>query len=154
MTGQETEAGMADRTSRLAAIHAEAFDGPHGAPWSAAAFADLLAQPGVFAADSPDGFILMRVVADEAEILTLAVRPGARRKGQGARLVGEGVLAAAARGANRVFLEVAEDNAPARALYQRAGFVEAGRRPGYYAGAGGARRDALLLALNLAAPLP
>lgn len=140
--------------ARLAAIHAEAFDRPGDTPWSAAAFADLLTQAGVFAVEAPDGFILMRVVADEAEILTLAVRPGARRGGQGGRLVGEGVLAAAARGATRVFLEVAEDNAAARALYDRAGFVEAGRRPGYYAAADGGRRDALLLALNLTAPLP
>ena len=63
-------------------------------------------------------------------------------------------MAAAARGAVRVFLEVADDNAAARALYARAGFVEAGRRPGYYAGADGERRDALLLALNLRGALP
>jgi ribosomal-protein-alanine N-acetyltransferase len=140
--------------ARLAAIHAEAFGGPGETPWSAAAFADLLGQAGVFAVERPDGFILMRAVADEAEILTLAVRPGARRRGEGGRLVGEGVLAAAARGAVRVFLEVAEDNAAARALYARAGFSEAGRRPGYYAGPDGARRDALILATELAAPLP
>lgn len=143
-----------ERAARFAAIHAEAFDPPHDRPWSEAAFADLLDQPGVFAVDSPDGFILMRAVADEAEILTLAVRPAARRGGQGARLVGEGVLAAAARGASRVFLEVAEDNAAARALYAGAGFVEAGRRAGYYAGTDGSRRDALLLALNLPGALP
>lgn len=140
--------------ARLAAIHVEAFDRPGETPWTEAAFADLLAQTGVFAVEAPDGFVLMRTVADEAEILTLAVRPAARRGGQGARLVGEGVLAAAARGAGRVFLEVAEDNAAARALYARAGFAEAGRRPGYYAAADGGRRDALLLALNLTARLP
>lgn len=140
--------------ARLASIHAEAFDRPGETPWSEAAFADLLAQTGVFAVEASDGFIMMRTVADEAEILTLAVRPAARRGGQGARLVGEGVLAAAARGAARVFLEVAEDNVAARALYARAGFVEAGRRPGYYAAADGGRRDALLLALNLTARLP
>ncbi|HYC67181.1 GNAT family N-acetyltransferase [Brevundimonas sp.] len=138
----------------MAAIHAEAFAGPHDTPWSEAAFAGLLEQAGVFAREAPDGFILMRAVADEAEILTLAVRPSARRRGLGARLVGEGVLAAAARGAVRVLLEVAEDNAPARALYARAGFGEAGRRPDYYAGADGARRDALLLALDLTVALP
>ena len=143
-----------DRADRLAAIHAAAFAGPGETPWSAEAFADLLAQAGVFAVETEDGFILMRAVADEAEILTLAVRPAARRRGEGGRLVGEGVLAAAARGAARVFLEVAEDNAAARALYAGAGFAEAGRRPGYYAGADGGRRDALLLVLNLTVPLP
>lgn len=143
--------GTGPDAERLAAIHAEAFI---EAAWSADAFADLLGQAGVFAVDSADGFILMRVVADEAEILTLAVRPAARRVGQGSRLVGEGVVGAAARGAVRVFLEVAEDNVAARALYDRAGFAEAGRRPGYYAGADGARRDALLLVLNLPGALP
>jgi ribosomal-protein-alanine N-acetyltransferase len=147
----EVAAGMAPG---LAAIHAAAFAGPHDAPWSAAAIAALLQQPGVFSVTARDGFILMRAVAGEAEILTLAVRPGARRAGVGARLVREGLAGAVELGAARVFLEVAEDNAAARALYARAGFAEAGRRRGYYAGADGARRDALLLALNLAAPLP
>ena len=86
--------GSGPDARRLAAIHAEAFG---GAAWSADAFADLLGQTGVFAAESADGFILMRVVADEAEILTLAVRPSARRGGQGAGLVGDGVIGAAAR---------------------------------------------------------
>ncbi|HYC98924.1 GNAT family N-acetyltransferase [Brevundimonas sp.] len=154
MTGEDAASGPAGLAARLAAIHAAAFAGPHDAPWSEAAFTALLEQPGVFPVEATDGFILMRTVADEAEILTLAVRPAARRAGLGGRLVGEGVRAAAARGAVRVFLEVAEDNAAARALYARAGFTEAGRRPGYYAGADGGRRDALLLALNLATPLP
>ena len=104
--------------------------------------------------EDPDGFILLRAVADEAEILTLAVRPAARRRGLGARLVQEGVVAAAARGATRLFLEAAQDNIAALALYARAGFAEAGRRPGYYARPDGGRQDALLLALNLTATLP
>jgi [ribosomal protein S18]-alanine N-acetyltransferase len=139
--------GIADR---LADVHAEAFD----TPWDAAAFAALLDQAGVFVVEEADGFILMRAVADEAEILTLAVRPGARRRGAGGRLVGQGAAAAAARGAVQLFLEVADDNAAARALYARAGFVEAGRRPGYYTRADGSRWDALLLTLKLGVPLP
>ncbi|WP_332640221.1 GNAT family N-acetyltransferase [Brevundimonas sp.] len=137
---------MSEAAARLAALHAEAFD----APWDAAAFDSLLGQAGVHLAESPDGFILMRTAADEAEILTLAVRPGARRRGLGAELVARGAAEAAARGATRLFLEVADDNAAARALYARAGFAEAGRRPRYYARPDGSRRDALLLALNLA----
>lgn len=137
---------MSETAARLAALHAEAFD----APWDAAAFDSLLGQAGVHLAESPDGFILMRTAADEAEILTLAVRPGARRHGVGTELVARGAAGAAARGAKRLFLEVADDNAAARALYARAGFAEAGRRPRYYARADGSRRDALLLALNLA----
>ena len=144
-----TTADLTTDAAAMAAIHATSFD----RPWTEIEFEELLAS-GAFALAEPGGFIMVRVAADEAEILTLAVRPAARRGGQGGRLVGEGVLAAAARGAARVFLEVAEDNAAARALYARAGFVEAGRRRGYYAGAGGTRRDALLLALNLTARLP
>ena len=141
---------MSEVAARLAALHAEAFD----APWDAAAFESLLGQAGVHLAEAPDGFILMRTVADEAEILTLAVRPAARRRGIGADLIARGAAGAAARGATRLFLEVADDNAAARALYARAGFAEAGRRPRYYARADGSRRDALLLALDLAVPLP
>lgn len=138
------------QADRLAALHATAFD----APWDAAAFAVLLEQAGVFAAETAQGFILMRVVADEAEILTLAVHPEARGRGQGARLVAEGVAAAGARGADRIFLEVADDNASARAVYARAGFVEAGRRTAYYSRPDGSRADALLLSLNLPVRLP
>ena len=155
MTGGGLSADMAARMApAMAAIHADAFGGPHEAPWSADAIAAMLQQTGVFSVAGRDGFILMRAVAGEAEILTLAVRPAARRAGVGAGLVRAGLEGAAELGATRVFLEVAEDNAAARALYEKAGFVEAGRRPGYYAGADGGRRDALLLALNLTGALP
>jgi len=130
----------------LAALHAEAF----AAPWSDAEFSDLLAQPGVFTVVESGGFILIRVVLDEAEILTLAVRPAARRQGLGGRLVGRGAVAAAQGGASRLFLEVAEDNVAARALYDRAGFRQVGRRKAYYAAADGGRTDALVLARDLA----
>lgn len=136
--------------TRLADLHAAAF----AAPWDAAAFETLLGQAGVFAIEVPQGFILVRSVADEAEILTLAVAPAARRQGLGARLVRDGAAAAAARGAARLFLEVADDNVAALALYAGAGFVEAGRRPGYYARPEGGGQDALILALNLPATLP
>ena len=135
---------------RLAAVHATAF----AAPWDASAFEALLGQAAVVAIDRPDGFILLRTVADEAEILTLAVRPEARRQGVGRRLVDEGRQFAATQGVTRLFLEVAEDNAAALALYAGAGFVEAGRRRDYYARLDGVRADALILALNLAAALP
>ena len=138
------------QAERLAALHATAFD----TPWDAAAFADLLGQPGVFAVEDADGFILMRAVADEAEVLTLAVRPRARGQGLGGRLTVLGVAGAGAMGAGKVLLEVAEDNAPARTLYARAGFVEAGRRPRYYGRSDGSRADALLLVLNIPATLP
>ena len=129
----------------LAALHAEAFS----APWDARAFAALLAQPGVLLRIEADGFILIRVVLDEAEILTLAVRPGARRQGLGRRLVERACVAAKVAGAETLFLEVAEDNAAARVLYARAGFVEIGRRKAYYAGPDGRRIAALVLHRDL-----
>lgn len=135
----------------LAEIHGQAF----AASWASATFADLLDQTGVFAlAAGRDGFILCRVVADEAEVLTLAVRPDARRRGLGFSLVQRAADHAAAGGAARLFLEVAEDNAPALALYCRAGFQTVGRRRGYYPRPDGAAVDALILAFACPAHLP
>ncbi len=135
---------------RLAQVHAEAFD----APWSASAFADLFGQPGVLLEAEPEGFVLVRIAADEAEILTLAVRPTARRSGVGSRLMHAAADRAASAGAERLLLEVAEDNVAARAIYARLGFEEAGRRPRYYARADAPPVDALLLVLILSAALP
>lgn len=129
----------------LAALHAEAFD----APWSAEAFAGLLAQPGMILETDPSGFILVRVVVDEAEILTLAVRPSARRQGIGGRLVTAAAARARAAGAERLFLEAAEDNRAARALYAGSGFTFSGRRRGYYAREDGPAVDAVLMTLAL-----
>lgn len=134
----------------LATLHAEAFE----TPWTAAAIDNLLAQSGVFALAHADGFILCRAVADEAEILTLAVRPTARRGGVGRALVIGAADFAAGLGAGRLFLEVAEDNVAARALYAAVGFREEGRRRAYYARAGGPAADALILVLNLSDRLP
>jgi [ribosomal protein S18]-alanine N-acetyltransferase len=138
---------MADSlgSQTLAEVHAKAFDGS----WSPQAFSDLLASPGVFALGDAQGFILCRVVLDEAEILTLAVVPEARRAGLGRDLVRAAARVAADRGAERLFLEVADDNAAARALYAGLGFEPSGRRCGYYARPGGDPVDALLFVLNL-----
>jgi len=115
----------------LAAIHAAAF--PSGAAWTAETIATLLGLEGVFGLQGDQGFILARRILDEAEILTLAVHPSARRQGLGAALVGTAALAAAAAGAKVMFLEVGEANAPAMALYAAAGFERAGLRRDYYA---------------------
>ena len=130
--------------SQLARLHATAFE----ASWDEAAFADLLAQAGAFGLATDDGFILCRTVVDEAEILTLAVRPEARGQSLGLKLVSAAAELAKASGAVSLFLEVAEDNRAARALYRRAGFAEAGRRKAYYKTAKGPV-DALILVLNL-----
>jgi ribosomal-protein-alanine N-acetyltransferase len=142
----------AEGAALLAALHAVGI-GDAGPAWDEAAFAGLLALPGrtalVASSDAgPAGFLLLGQAADEAEIITLAVLPGTRRRGIGRALVSAAAAHAAASGATRLFLEVGEDNAPARALYAGAGFVPVGRRRGYYARAGGAV-DALVLALPL-----
>jgi ribosomal-protein-alanine N-acetyltransferase len=130
----------------MAAIHATAFAG--GETWSAAIIAAQLSLPGTFGLiDDSGGMILARAVADEAEILTLAVVPAARRLGVGRALVSAAARLAAARGAARLLLEVSAANQPARALYAGLGFSQAGRRRRYYADGS----DALILTLPLAA---
>ncbi len=128
----------------LARLHAACFGVPR--PWTAAEFAALLADPAVFVCARRGGAALGRVAADEAELLTIAVEPAARRQGLGRALLAEVLAQAAARGAARLFLEVAADNAPALKLYRAAGFAEAGRRRGYYAGSGRAPVDAIVMA--------
>lgn len=129
----------------LADIHRAAFD----TPWREEDIAALMQGPGGFAlvAES-QGFILCRAIAGEAEILTLAVDPTARRNGLGRALVEAAAGVAIEQGADLFFLEVAEDNAPAIGLYQAAGFASAGRRPGYYQRPGGAS-DALIMRRTL-----
>ena len=116
----------------LAAIHARCFPS-HPRPWSAPEFADLLAHRLNFLLTRPEGFLLGRVIADEAELLTLAVAPEARRQGLGRALLNEFALTSSARGAREAFLEVAADNAPAIALYAGNGWDRAGQRRDYYA---------------------
>ena len=125
----------------MAALHARCFTSPR--PWKAEEFASFLADPLCFALVESDGFLIGRAVADEAEILTLAVDPARWRNGIGGRLV-QGFLAEAAqRQAVLAFLEVSANNQPAISLYLQAGFEENGRRAGYYADPNGTRVDAL-----------
>jgi ribosomal-protein-alanine N-acetyltransferase len=119
-----TAAAAAD----LAAIHAATFD----EPWGADEIRTLLSGPGGFGLLTDGGFILCRAIAGEAEILTLAVKPDARRQGLGRTLVEAAAIVAAQGGAEAFFLEVASDNAAAIALYDAAGFERAGARRGYY----------------------
>ena len=78
------------------------------------------------------GFIIIRSVADQAEILTLAVHPDHRRTGLARQLVSAGELKASEAGADIMFLEVAEDNPRAIALYRSSAYQQISRRPGYY----------------------
>jgi ribosomal-protein-alanine N-acetyltransferase len=132
----------------MAEIHARAFAG-QGRGWSAAEFAALLDSPHVFVAGDARAFALGRAVADEAELLTLATDPAARRQGLARAALAGFEAGARARRAVRGFLELAEDNAPARALYAGARWRDCARRPGYYPRAGGVAVDALILEKHL-----
>lgn len=142
-------AGVEDAPA-LAALHARAY----ARPWRTQDIADLLQAGGGFAlcAGRPAcGFVLARVAAGEAEILALAVAPEARCAGAGRALVEACAAHAGARGAEALWLEAAEDNLAARALYAAAGFEATGRRRGYYPRPGG-RADALVLRRTLNRP--
>ncbi len=133
--------------AELAALHAACFETPR--PWTEAEFADLLDMPGVFLCDSPDGFVLGRLLVDECELLTLAVAPSARRKGRGHALLSDFEARARAGGAATALLEVSAENAAARALYDSRGYREAGCRKKYYRTPEGRRVDALVLVRDL-----
>lgn len=141
----------AESAPLLAVLHAEAF-----APadrWGAQAIALMLDLPGHVALlaateEEPLGFAMGRVAADEAEVLTIAVRPAARRGGLGRLLMQSLAAEAARRGATALFLEVAEANTAARSLYAGLGAVPVGRRRAYYPDGG----DALVLRLALSPP--
>ncbi len=127
-----SEASARDAAS-LATLHAASFR--HG--WSDGEFERLLLDRNVVAhratmGRSLAGFILSRLAGDEAEILSVAVASARRGRGIARGLLNLHLRRLAGLGARAVFLEVEEDNTPARRLYQRSGFREVGRRPGYY----------------------
>ncbi|HPD92902.1 MAG: GNAT family N-acetyltransferase [Rhodobacter sp.] len=134
----------------LAALHARTFVAPP--PWSAASFAALLARPHVFLEADAQGraFALGQVIAGEAELLTLATDPAHRRQGLARALLARFAASARQRGADSAFLEVAENNAAARALYAASGWTARGRRPGYYRTPGQPAVAALILCKSLA----
>jgi ribosomal-protein-alanine N-acetyltransferase len=146
------EAVGADEAELLGDLHARAF----AKPWSMAEIAKLMENPAVFAvvsrASEPQGFAMAWAAAGDAELLTVAVIPQARRKGVGASLVSAASVTALVRGAASMHLEVAEDNLAARALYAKLGYEEAGRRHAYYAGEGGFV-DAIVMKRTLPRPL-
>jgi ribosomal-protein-alanine N-acetyltransferase len=116
--------------NELANLHKKCF--PHK-PWSADDFSDLK-KSGCEIIASQNGFVVYRQTLDEAEIITIGVAPEARRTGIAAAMLGiiEGELKK--NGVKNIFLEVAEDNRPARQLYSSNGYVEIGVRPKYYDG--------------------
>jgi ribosomal-protein-alanine N-acetyltransferase len=151
-----TPVGPAE-ASMLSTLHTSCFvDG-----WSIQSVTEVLRSPGAFAclalldqvarADGPlpAGFAIARIAADEAELLSIGVALSWRRRGIARVLLADVLRQATASGARAIFLEVAEDNSPARALYAGEGFAPVGRRPDYYRRSGNAGAAALTLRRSL-----
>ncbi len=131
----------------MAQVHAAAYWMDR--PWSLREFTDLRESPHVLALGDGRAFILARVIADEAEILTIATHPAHHRQGLARALLEQFHAAARQRGAARAFLEVAADNHAARALYAAAGYRQIGQRRAYYPRDTGQAADALILQITL-----
>lgn len=124
---QIIRAGLA-HAAALSALHKAVF--PHAA-WNENAFLALLSQSGTLAfIHGADGFLLLRVVLDEAEILTFGTTQ--KRQGIGSALLHEGVTALAQAQVQSLYLEVAAQNQAAKLFYETFGFVVTGRRKAYY----------------------
>lgn len=142
-----------ERADDIAALHARLFD----PPWDSDSLRGLLNHPAgtAFVATLAQprnvvGFILGQLAGDEAEILTIGVHPDCQRLGIG-RLLVDGLIRALQRAeAQRVFLEVAADNAAALGLYQSLGFTQVGTRKAYYARPAGPAVDAIMMARAIA----
>jgi ribosomal-protein-alanine N-acetyltransferase len=137
-----------------AALHRAAFTALGERGWTRRDMAELLASPGVTGtvllhAGREVGFALCRVAADEAELLTIAVDAGHRRRGAGRALLDLVIGTAATSGAATLFLEVAADNPAACSLYEQKHFRTVGRRKDYYQRKAGATADALIMRLAL-----
>lgn len=133
--------------SELAVIHAACFP----LAWSETSLAEVLAITGTTTFMMPDrtGFSILRVTGNEAEIMTMAVLPTHRRRGSGSILVADMLKCAQENAARSVFLEVRKNNKPARALYEKHGFVEISQRKGYYHNPDGTYEDAIVMKKSL-----
>lgn len=137
----------------LSLLHAACFPDD---PWEPRAMAGILAIAGCFGQlaweeDEPTGLALAFDLGGECEIVVLGVDPRRRRVGTGSALLDAICDETARRGGHSVFLEVAADNEPARALYAGRGFVQIGRRANYYRRENG-RVDALVLRCKITGP--
>ena len=154
-TGIRLETGTSEDLDDVIEIMEAAFGSKYGEAWTRSQCAGILPMAGVslmlardFETGETLGFSLVRSVADEAELLLLAVIPRRHRQGIGARLLDDFMDRARTSGAARVHLEVRDGN-PATAMYRAAGFSPIGRRRNYYQAEDGRRYDALTFARNL-----
>ncbi len=145
---RETRLATADDADACAHIHGLSFLRGWSAPEFEAMLADaqvaghLLVQAGNGQAD---GFVLSRLAADQAEILSIALLPDLRGRRLAGGLLRRHMAQLDTFGIRKLFLEVNADNAAALALYRACRFVQVGSRKGYYATAAGEPADALVL---------
>lgn len=149
------ETGTSENLDAVMSVMDEAFGKRFGEAWTRSQLAGILPMAGVSLmlargphGDETLGFSLTRVVADEAELLLIAVVPGHHRRGIGRRLLDDFLERARNDRIARVHLEVRDGN-PAVSMYRSAGFSPVGRRRNYYRGEDGSRFDAITLAHNL-----
>lgn len=126
--------------TELSNLHKKCFPSK---PWSADDFRDLK-QSGCEIIMSENGFIVYRIVLDEAEIITIGVNPEMRRNGIASAMIGIIEKTIKSQGVNKIFLEVASNNIPAQKLYENCGFKTVGLRPKYYDGV-----DAILMSKDI-----
>jgi ribosomal-protein-alanine N-acetyltransferase len=153
-TGMRLALGESADLDAVMDVMAAAFDPRFGEGWTRSQCAGILPLSGVVLMLAHDegggihGFSLMRTVADEAELLLLAVAPKAQRRGVGTSLLDHFIGHGRRNGARRLHLEVRDGN-PAVAMYQAFGFKAEGRRRKYYSGQDGSQHDALTMARQL-----
>ena len=134
----------------LAELHQQSFS----EGWSATTFEEMILQPGIVilivseptpSATNPQGFLVLRLVAEEAEILTIGIVPTARRRGLACALMSEATRMLGKNRCQSLFLEVACSNLAAQQLYRSLGFTQVGQRKNYYRHRDGRAEDALVL---------
>ncbi|WP_155265276.1 GNAT family N-acetyltransferase [Sphingomonas segetis] len=147
--------GTPDQIGAVMQVMEAAFGDRFGEAWTRSQLSGILPMAGVLltlaverARDAVVGFSLVRTVADESELLLLAVLPDEQRRGVGGLLLDHFIDGGRDAGLRRVHLEVRDGN-PAIGMYQRAGFAPVGRRRNYYHASDGKRYDAITLACEL-----
>jgi ribosomal-protein-alanine N-acetyltransferase len=146
------EVGL-DGLDPVMAVMNSAFDPGYGEAWTEPQLMGMMGMPGTWLSlaridEQPAGFALNRLIADEAELLLLAVAPDSRRRGVAMALINRSLELLRFRNGARLHLEVRHNN-PAIELYKKAGFSLIGRRPGYYRGKDGQVHDALTLSCSV-----
>jgi [ribosomal protein S18]-alanine N-acetyltransferase len=144
-------AARGEDSPTLSTLHAQGFD----RAWGISDFEALIADRSVMGhvacirSARPIGFVLSRMAADEAEILSIVIDRGKRGQGHAQRLLAQHLDDILRQRIRKMFLEVEAENRPAIGLYRGFGFIEVGRRSSYYRKADGSSADAIVMRKDL-----